>query len=61
MKAAPHLPRGFSQRSFWIEYSIKRDMETGEDAVRVMTVHAAKGSKRKSCSSGYLRRALAAP
>ncbi|MDQ6701770.1 MAG: double-strand break repair helicase AddA, partial [Pseudomonadota bacterium] len=26
-----------------LEYSIKRDMETGEDAVRVMTVHAAKG------------------
>jgi ATP-dependent helicase/nuclease subunit A len=30
-----------------LEYSIKRDMETGEDAVRVMTVHAAKGLEAK--------------
>ncbi len=30
-----------------IEYSIKRDMETGEDVVRVMTIHAAKGLEAK--------------
>jgi ATP-dependent helicase/nuclease subunit A len=30
-----------------VEYSIKRDMETGGDAVRVMTVHAAKGLEAK--------------
>ncbi len=30
-----------------MEYSIKRDMETGEDAVRVMTIHAAKGLEAK--------------
>ncbi|HEY8008641.1 MAG TPA: double-strand break repair helicase AddA [Methylocella sp.] len=30
-----------------LEYSIKRDMETGGDAVRVMTVHAAKGLEAK--------------
>ncbi|MGH6843237.1 MAG: 3'-5' exonuclease, partial [Methylocella sp.] len=30
-----------------LEYSIKRDMETSEDAVRVMTVHAAKGLEAK--------------
>jgi ATP-dependent helicase/nuclease subunit A len=30
-----------------LEYSIKRDMETGEDAVRVMTIHAAKGLEAK--------------
>ncbi|MGH6847208.1 MAG: double-strand break repair helicase AddA [Methylocella sp.] len=30
-----------------MEYSIKRDMETGEDSVRVMTVHAAKGLEAK--------------
>jgi ATP-dependent helicase/nuclease subunit A len=31
----------------WLEYSIKRDMEGAEDAVRVMTVHAAKGLEAK--------------
>ncbi|MGA7383778.1 MAG: double-strand break repair helicase AddA, partial [Methylocella sp.] len=30
-----------------LEYSIKRDMEGAEDAVRVMTVHAAKGLEAK--------------
>jgi ATP-dependent helicase/nuclease subunit A len=30
-----------------LEHSVKRDMETGEDAVRVMTVHAAKGLEAK--------------
>jgi ATP-dependent helicase/nuclease subunit A len=30
-----------------LEYSIKRDMETGGDAVRVMTIHAAKGLEAK--------------
>jgi ATP-dependent helicase/nuclease subunit A len=30
-----------------LDYSIKRDMETGADAVRVMTVHAAKGLEAK--------------
>jgi ATP-dependent helicase/nuclease subunit A len=30
-----------------INYSVKRDMETGTDAVRVMTVHAAKGLEAK--------------
>jgi ATP-dependent helicase/nuclease subunit A len=30
-----------------LEYSIKRDMEAAEDAVRVMTVHAAKGLEAK--------------
>ncbi|MGH6849452.1 MAG: double-strand break repair helicase AddA [Methylocella sp.] len=30
-----------------LEYSIKRDMEAGEDAVRIMTVHAAKGLEAK--------------
>ncbi|MGH7248642.1 MAG: 3'-5' exonuclease, partial [Pseudomonadota bacterium] len=30
-----------------LEYSIKRDMETGADAVRVMTIHAAKGLEAK--------------
>lgn len=30
-----------------IKYSVKRDMETGTDAVRVMTVHAAKGLEAK--------------
>jgi ATP-dependent helicase/nuclease subunit A len=40
-----------------LEYSIKRDMETGADTVRVMTVHAAKGLEAKivflpdSCSA----------
>ena len=30
-----------------LEYSVKRDMEAAEDAVRVMTVHAAKGLEAK--------------
>jgi ATP-dependent helicase/nuclease subunit A len=40
-----------------LEYSIKRDMETGAETVRVMTVHAAKGLEAKivfvpdSCSA----------
>ena len=44
--AAPSLA-GFLNDLSGIEYSIKRDMETGEDAVRVMTVHAAKGLEAK--------------
>jgi ATP-dependent helicase/nuclease subunit A len=44
--AAPSLA-GFLNDLSGVEYSIKRDMETGEDAVRVMTVHAAKGLEAK--------------
>jgi ATP-dependent helicase/nuclease subunit A len=44
--AAPSLA-GFLNDVTGIEYSIKRDMETGADAVRVMTVHAAKGLEAK--------------
>jgi len=44
--AAPSLA-GFLNDLSGIEYSIKRDMETGEAAVRVMTVHAAKGLEAK--------------
>jgi ATP-dependent helicase/nuclease subunit A len=44
--AAPSLA-GFLNDMNGIEYSIKRDMETGADAVRVMTVHAAKGLEAK--------------
>ena len=44
--AAPSLA-AFLNDLAGIEYSIKRDMETGEDAVRVMTVHAAKGLEAK--------------
>jgi ATP-dependent helicase/nuclease subunit A len=38
---------GFLNDLAGIEYSIKRDMETGGGAVRVMTVHAAKGLEAK--------------
>ena len=44
--AAPSLA-AFLNDLAGIEYSIKRDMETGDDAVRVMTVHAAKGLEAK--------------
>ena len=44
--AAPSLA-GFLNDVAGIDYSIKRDMETGADAVRVMTVHAAKGLEAK--------------
>jgi len=38
---------GFLHGLAGLEYSIKRDMEGAEDAVRVMTVHAAKGLEAK--------------
>ena len=38
---------GFLHGLEGIKYSVKRDMETGADAVRVMTVHAAKGLEAK--------------
>src|SRR5205823_716935 len=44
-----------------LKYSIKRDMETGADTVRVMTIHAAKGLEAKivilpdSCSAPSAR------
>ncbi len=44
--AAPSLA-AFLNDLAGVEYSIKRDMETGADAVRVMTVHAAKGLEAK--------------
>jgi len=44
--AAPTLA-GFLNDLSGIEYSIKRDMEGAKDAVRVMTVHAAKGLEAK--------------
>ena len=44
--AAPSLA-GFLNDVMGIDYSIKRDMETCADAVRVMTVHAAKGLEAK--------------
>jgi ATP-dependent helicase/nuclease subunit A len=43
---APSLA-GFLHGLAGLEYSIKRDMEGAEDAVRVMTVHAAKGLEAK--------------
>lgn len=43
---APSLA-GFLADVAGIDYSIKRDMETGAEAVRVMTVHAAKGLEAK--------------
>ena len=44
--AAPSLA-GFLNDIAGIDYSIKREMEGAEDAVRVMTVHAAKGLEAK--------------
>ncbi|MGH6839421.1 MAG: double-strand break repair helicase AddA [Methylocella sp.] len=45
-EGAPSLA-GFLNDLAGLEYSIKRDMEGAEDAVRVMTVHAAKGLEAK--------------
>ncbi len=45
-KRAPSLA-AFLNELAGLEYSVKRDMEGAEDAVRVMTVHAAKGLEAK--------------
>jgi ATP-dependent helicase/nuclease subunit A len=45
-ESAPSLVK-FLDDFVGMEYSIKRDMETGAGAVRVMTVHAAKGLEAK--------------
>jgi ATP-dependent helicase/nuclease subunit A len=45
-EAAPSLA-GFLDELESMEHSIRRDMDTGADAVRVMTVHAAKGLEAK--------------
>jgi ATP-dependent helicase/nuclease subunit A len=45
-EAAPSLT-GFLDMVETMTFSIKRDMESGTDAVRVMTVHAAKGLEAK--------------